>query len=93
MLTSDEERVADEAKAFARKNKRRIAKELTEPAVHPVEKDPVAVFMAGSPGAGKTEASRELIAKFEVQGHKVLCIDPDELRCYFDAYDGTNSYL
>lgn len=93
MLTEEELRVADEAIAFARSNKRRIASELTDPKLHPPEKDPVAVFMAGSPGAGKTESSRELIGKFEGQGVKVLCIDPDELRRYFQAYDGTNSYL
>lgn len=46
--------------------------------------------MAGSPGAGKTEASIELIAKI---GTPVIRIDPDELRSECPGYSGTNAYL
>jgi predicted ABC-type ATPase len=93
MLSADEQRIADEAVQFARTHKKAIAKRIADPSVHPAERHPVAVFMAGSPGAGKTESARELIAKFEDEGVKVLCIDPDELRCEFSNYDGRNSYL
>ena len=46
--------------------------------------------MAGSPGAGKTEASIELIAKL---GTPVVRIDPDELRNECPGYMGANAYL
>ena len=45
----------DDAEKFARENKKRIAKALTDKSIFPRESDPVSVFMAGAPGAGKTE--------------------------------------
>lgn len=93
MLSEEEQRLASEAMRFARSNKTTIARRVTDPAVHPAERHPVAVFMAGSPGAGKTESARELIVRFESEGIKVLCIDPDELRTQFSNYDGHNAYL
>ncbi len=48
--------------------------------------------MAGSPGAGKTEASIELIENLATN-IKVLRLDPDELRLEFEGYEGGNSYL
>lgn len=49
--------------------------------------------MAGSPGAGKTEASIELLAIVETNGSEILRIDPDELRHKFPNYTGDNSWL
>ena len=92
-LTLDEQAAQDEAVAFARARRKEIARRLTDPAIYPPEADPVSVFMAGSPGAGKTEASLELIAQFESQGWPVLRIDPDELREEFPGYTGVNAWL
>ena len=93
MMTDDEICVRDAAVAYAQANKKRLCKELTDPRVYLPEEDPVAVFMAGSPGAGKTEASRELLAEFESDGSRVLRIDPDDLRYLCPGYDGTNAWL
>lgn len=49
--------------------------------------------MAGSPGAGKTEASIELIKEVSKNGIGVLRIDPDELRSLFEGYNGNNAPL
>lgn len=49
--------------------------------------------MAGSPGAGKTEASKALLEEFVEKGRKVLRIDPDDLRSEFEHYSGNNSWL
>ena len=49
--------------------------------------------MAGSPGAGKTEASIELLNLKAADGAKVLRIDPDELREELPGYTGENSWL
>ena len=46
--------------------------------------------MAGSPGAGKTEASKALLAEF---GAKVLRLDIDELRTLLPGYTGGNAHL
>ena len=50
---------------FAKKNKISIANELTDINRFPPDIRPISVFMAGSPGAGKTEFSKELIRILE----------------------------
>lgn len=60
-------------------------------AAFPPEKAPVSIFMAGSPGAGKTETSKRLLKNTE----NILRIDADELRDHFKScgYTGKNSHL
>ncbi len=55
------EEIRAQAIEFAKHNKVRIARELTDPAKYAPEVVPISVFMAGSPGAGKTEFSKNLI--------------------------------
>lgn len=93
MATKDENAVEERAKEFARKNKKSIAEEITNPEIYLPDEFPVSVFMAGSPGAGKTESSQNLIKKLTKDNHSVLRIDPDELRIRFPEYNGTNSPL
>lgn len=82
---------------YAKKHKKEIAIKETSIELYKSEKDPTSVFMAGSPGAGKTESSKWLLKKLsggdDVQ--KVLRIDTDDLRLYFDScgYDGRNSHI
>ena len=90
-MTPAEQQTHNNAIAFARANKKAIAKRLTDKATHPLEEEPVSVFMAGSPGAGKTEASLELLNFFS--DSPPLRIDPDELRCEFPGYTGGNAWL
>jgi UDP-N-acetylglucosamine kinase len=94
-LTLDEQKVQEDALNFARKNKKPIARALTDPTIFVPELNPVSVFMAGSPGAGKTESSKELLAVLESKDPKarILRVDPDDLRCQFPSYTGKNSYL
>lgn len=91
MPTLDEIRIEAEALDFASSHKKAIAKRLTDPKIFVAEAHPVSVFMAGSPGAGKTEASLELLRRFG-EGAAIR-IDPDELRAEFQAYDGRNAWL
>lgn len=92
-MTPEEKRIEDAAIDYAKKHRAQIARELTDPAVFVPEQDPVSVFMAGSPGAGKTEASIELLNLKGADGSKVLRIDPDELREKLPGYNGENSWL
>jgi len=92
-FTPEELVIQDAALEFARKNKKVIAKRLTDKARYLPEDEPVSVFMAGSPGAGKTEASIELLTKVEEEGTEILRIDPDQLRHEFPNYTGDNSCL
>ena len=90
---ADQKEVEERAKHFARRNKTAIAKRLTDPESFPAELAPVSVFMAGSPGAGKTEAAIALIDTVAGDEHAILRIDPDELRVEFEEYTGDNSWL
>ncbi|MFM9427997.1 UDP-N-acetylglucosamine kinase [Variovorax sp. GrIS 2.14] len=81
--------VAAQATDWARDNRKRFAADFTLPTRYPGEQHPVALFMAGSPGAGKTEASKALLSELG----DFLRIDPDEFRKAVPGYDGTNSWL
>lgn len=61
-----------------------------DPQKYPSDTHPMSVFMAGSPGAGKTEFSKNLIKEI---GHGVIRIDPDEIRDTIPQYTGGNAHL
>ncbi len=54
--------------------------------------NPVSIFMAGSPGAGKTEFSKHLLTIW-FKGMPIVRIDPDEIRGMLPQYTGGNSYV
>lgn len=90
----NEEKLREAAIEFARRNKKRIAKVLTDPKVYASDPTPVSLFMAGSPGAGKTELSKNLIDLLEKEKeHRAIRIDADEIRPLIPGYTGANSYL
>lgn len=93
-MTDEEVAIKQRAEEFARKNKNAIAKEVTDPSVFLPDEFPVSVFMAGSPGAGKTEYSKNLVDILEKDKKcKVVRIDGDELRERLPGYTGVNSHL
>jgi len=88
-----DEEIQSAAIEFARSNKKEVAHKLTDKSVYPADNAPVSVFMAGSPGAGKTEFSVRVLELLEKEGKSVVRIDPDELRSEFVQYSGDNSDL
>lgn len=94
-MTEEERKIEADAVAFAKanRNKTEIAKRRTDMEKFPPDAQPVSVFMAGSPGAGKTESSFRLIERLTGGRDGVLRIDSDELRSEFPTYNGSNSYL
>ena len=92
-MTPEEKHIEQAALEYAKKHRTKIARRLTDPAIFVPEANPVSVFMAGSPGAGKTEASIELLNLKAADGAMVLRIDPDELREDLPGYNGENSWL
>lgn len=88
---TDEEIIA-KAIAYAKSVKKSLAKAMIDHL--PEEESAVSVFMAGSPGAGKTETAKIIISQF-MQEHKVevVHIENDELRKQFADYKGSNSPL
>lgn len=59
------EEIRVQAIEFAKRNKIRIVKELTDTEKYAPDAVPISAFMAGSPGAGKTEFSKSLIKILE----------------------------
>lgn len=84
-----ESAIRDQADAFARSHAKAIVAEFLQG--YEAEDSPVSTFMAGSPGAGKTETSKRLLQN---AGNTVR-IDADDLREHFRdcGYDGANSHL
>ncbi|HFQ4960888.1 TPA: zeta toxin family protein [Vibrio vulnificus] len=92
-LSPSELAIQKKALDFAKKNRTRICRRLTDTSIYIPEQQPVSVFMSGSPCAGKTESSKELVAALTEDGGHVLRLDPDDLREEFEDYNGNNSYL
>ena len=64
-MNDEELKIHDAAVAFAKAHKRTRCVQLTDKTRYVPEEHPVSVFMAGSPGAGKTEAAKEIIAQLQ----------------------------
>ncbi|XVN22121.1 zeta toxin family protein [Pseudomonas corrugata] len=92
-MTQEEQAISERAVVFAKQNRTRIARDLACLETYSSDEYPVSVFMAGSPGAGKTEVSRAFIGMMQAGGSKALRIDPDDFRVYFPEYTGRNSSL
>lgn len=89
-----DEEIRSKAIEFAKHNKENIAMKFTDPAIYIPDAIPVSVFMAGSPGAGKTEFSKNLISMLEKNSERrAIRIDGDEIRSLIPGYTGSNSYL
>ena len=80
------------AESYARTHKKEIIKRFADPAIYPSVPKPFTFYMAGSPGAGKTEFSKGLIKIIESYPvGKTVRIDADDVREIFPQYTGSNS--
>ncbi len=88
----NEKEIIESATEQAKQLKKILAKEFTSLDRHPSEDNPISVFMAGSPGAGKTESAKRLV---ELRGGEsgLIHIDPDAIRIHFLGYTGENADL
>lgn len=71
-------------KAWARKNKNGFANKFVTAAKVEPHNEPAAFFMAGLPGAGKTEFTKNIINDLRL---RVVRIDMDEIATHIDNYD------
>jgi hypothetical protein len=93
-MTPEEERQAEEARKYIRAHRRLLVSTFADPATHKKAEHPVSIFMAGSPGAGKTEFSKRIIeALFQEPGDNPVRIDADEIRAMIPGYTGDNSHV
>ena len=81
------ETMEDQSIEFAKENKKQFLERLVEGVIPEEPGKKIAVFMAGSPGAGKTEVATGLAEIFK----NVVIIDADVFRSCFPGYNGHNS--
>lgn len=75
-------------------NKRLLINEFASLNDYPSPKYPIIIFMAGSPGAGKSEFVKQFKKSIEiVVGSPPVIIDPDAIREVLPGYTGANSYI
>ncbi len=93
-MDEEDKILARQAIDYIKVNKRKLIEEFASPSTFPADEAPISVFMAGSPGAGKTEFSKRLIEVFENKDiKKIIRIDADEIREMLPGYIGTNSQI
>lgn len=78
------------AQKFIQNNRALLVDRFANSSIYKPDDFPVTVFMAGSPGAGKTEVSVELVKQFT---SPAVRIDADEIRKLCDGYTGKNAHL
>jgi len=81
-------KTSEDAKQFIKKNKKLLYDRFASENLLKPKDRPISIFMAGSPGAGKTEYSKRFIQKFEGD---IARIDADEIRKIIPQYTGANS--
>ena len=89
MAQVDKIQVSEEAKIFIKKEKLFLIKTFADLEIFPPDEKPFSFFMAGSPGAGKTEFSKRLIET--MAPIPIVRIDADEIRELIPQYNGSNS--
>lgn len=92
-MTEEEIKIAVEARDFIKKEKRSLVGKFCSLDKFPPAKKPFTIFMAGSPGAGKTEFSRDFITLFSEykDAAEIVRIDADEIKKSIPQYNGKNS--
>lgn len=89
-MDKGQNQLSKNAEVFVKKNWHIIKQRFANDEIYLPAEYPVSIFMAGSPGAGKTEVSKRLLQKFEAP---VVRIDADEIRLLFDGYTGDNAFV
>jgi predicted ABC-type ATPase len=95
-MGKQEKEISEKAAQYVRDHADEIAEKYAGDNFKP-DDVPVSVFMAGSPGAGKTEFSKAFIDILEkpdgVANQRVIRIDADRIREDLPGYTGDNSRL
>ncbi|MDR3642461.1 MAG: zeta toxin family protein [Candidatus Doudnabacteria bacterium] len=90
-MLEDDQQLSDSAYQYIKEHKFELVERFANPKIYKPEAQPVSLFMAGSPGAGKTEVSKRLIEVFD--GSQPVRIDADDIRAIFPDYNGNNSHI
>ena len=90
-----EKKIVEESILFIKKNRKLLIEKYANLDQYPSTNRPFSIFMAGSPGAGKTEFSISFIKNMKHVDDKlkVVRIDADEIRRIIPHFTGKNSFL
>lgn len=91
MITDEEQQLVEAAYQYLKDHKHELIGRFADPKIYKPDSKPVSLFMAGSPGAGKTESSKRLIEA--IVGPPPVRIDADDIRAIFPNYTGSNSHI
>lgn len=85
----NDRKLSDEALLWVKSHRKEIVEKFAGryPSVADI---PISIFMAGSPGAGKTEFSTRLLAELR---ESIVRIDPDEIRNSLPSYVAGKAHL
>ena len=94
-MNIEEQKIIEQANSYVKKYAKILIKKFADPEKYKPDPTSVSIFMAGSPGAGKTEFSKGLLsAIFGDQSERfIVRIDADEIKNEIPGYTGTNAYL
>ena len=91
-MGTQDNQLTDQAIHWVKENQKQIVTHFAGQ-FEPAPEVPVSIFMAGSPGAGKTEFSKRLIEHFEDHSKYIIRIDPDEVREFIPCYVHGQAHL
>lgn len=83
----------EDALAFVKAHQKRLVSQICDLAKYIPAKEPFTLFMAGSPGSGKTEFSKGFLKELQKKEPNltVIRLDTDELRELMPQYNKSNS--
>lgn len=89
---NEDEKMKTQAKQWVKVNRKKLITQFCDAEKFPPSEKPMTIFMAGTPGAGKTEFSVSLLEKFD---SSFVRIDADEIREMMReiGYNGSNAEL
>lgn len=85
--------ISEQAITFIKENKKLLIDKFCSLKEYPSSGNPFTMFMAGSPGAGKTEFSKSIIPELQKRdpNSRIVRIDADEIRSLIPQFNGHNS--
>lgn len=89
-MNDEELKLSEEAFRWIKINYKKVIQKFADTTEYAADELPTTLFMAGSPGAGKTEISKRLIPRFK---QKPIRIDADEIRTLCPGYAGNNAHV
>lgn len=89
----DNDDISKIACKFVKENRVKLCEQFASVNIFPPVISPISYFMAGSPGAGKTEFSKGFIGLLQQNdpNRKIVRIDADEIRNILPGYDRKNA--